>query len=522
VSKVRLNGDQVGAIKNLCKQRFKYFCQTMMPPEWFDPLFHGPLCDFMQDTPCEDRLVVMARSHLKTTIAATFYPLWKTVVNPNLRTLVVSNSLTNAEKTIHTIKGIVESNRTFHLLFPELIPQFDKVRWSDRCACIKRDQEYPEGSFEAAGIGSSIIRRHFDLIIQDDTVAPKKDELSGEELLPSRDEIEKAIGFHKLTLPLLVDVASGMRIVIGTRWAFYDLINHIKEEAQVEGGRFAVYDVPAIDPTTNNPNYKRFTPKTLESIRRDMGQYMFSALYLNQPVASSQMKFRPEWINYFEEKDLPKEGICTITVDPADPPTGKSSQDYSVALSGFMSKEGLFVKRYRRGRMTHAEIINAALDLADQDNALRIRIEKNRYPELAAGMRVEMARRNKHYIVEEVRSQGANAKAGRVMKLQPIAENGLLHIRKGMGELEHELYQFPMGKHDDIIDALGWQIDEGFQVPDYEFAQPAKEMPKGNVFSFNQIMKSTDPPMTHAYSMIGATGTDESRWDGDPLTGGYV
>ena len=172
--------------------------------------------------------------------------------------------------------------------------------------------------------------------------------------------------------------------------------------------------------------------------------------------------------------------------------------------------------------MTHAEIINAALDLADQDNALRVRIEKNRYPELAAGMRVEMARRNKHYIVEEVRSQGANAKAGRVMKLQPIAENGLLHIRKGMGELEHELYQFPMGKHDDIIDALGWQIDEGFQVPDYEFAQPAKEMPKGNVFSFNQIMKSTDPPMTHAYSMIGATGTDESRWDGDPLTGGYV
>jgi hypothetical protein len=38
-------------------------------------------------------------------------------------------------------------------------------------------------------------------------------------------------------------------------------------------------------------------------------------------------------------------------------------------------------------------------------------------------------------------------------------QNGVIHIKKGMRELEDELFTFPNGSHDDIIDALAWQIE---------------------------------------------------------------
>ena len=516
--KVQLSNEQVALIRDLCRERFKYFCQTMLAPKWYDENFHGELCDFLQDgivgVEAPDRLVVMPRTHLKTTIAATLYPLWRAIVDPEVRAIVVCNTSPNAEKTVHSIKGMVEGNKTLQVLFPEIIPRFDKVRWSDRCACINRTNDYPEGTFEAAGVGSNIIRRHYDLIIEDDTVAPKKDELSGEELLPSREDIEKAIGFHKLTMPLLIDVTSGQRIVIGTRWAFYDLINHIKTEIAEHRSRFVAFDRAAVS-DTGKPNYKRFTEAALQSIREDMGPYMYSALYLNSPLVGEQMKFRHEWTHYYEEEELPQDGTVTVTVDPADPPTGKSSQDFSVALSALSSKQGLYVRRYRRGRYTDAQLINHTLDLADQDYAQRIRIEVDRYPHLAAGFRIETAKRGKYYIIEEVKTRG-KTKSDRIMRLQPVDENGLLRIRHGMDELESELYQFPMGKHDDIIDALAWQVMDNFQVPDFTQPSTPKEHRRGSTFDFNQIVKSTNPRQPSIYSMFGVPGIDASRWEGRP------
>jgi hypothetical protein len=126
-----------------------------------------------------------------------------------------------------------------------VIPNFNKTRWSDTCACLKRPENLPEGTFEAAGVGTSIIRRHYNRINEDDTIAPKHDELTGGEILPSRDDIEKAIGFHVLTIPLLITSDEDRRRVIGTRWASYDLINYIMtHELAADGGRFTSLDMP--------------------------------------------------------------------------------------------------------------------------------------------------------------------------------------------------------------------------------------------------------------------------------------
>ena len=159
------------------------------------------------------------------------------------------------------------------------------------------------------------------------------------------------------------------------------------------------------------------------------------------------------------------EGLTAVTVDPADPPSGRSDQCYTAAVSAKHTNRGLFVLRYRRGRYTDAEIIKHTFDIADIDDADIIRIEADRYPHLANAFRMEMARRNKVYAIEEVKTRG-RSKDARIMRIAAHAENGLIWLRKGMDELETELYQYPLGSTNDIIDALAWHITDFEPLPD--------------------------------------------------------
>jgi predicted phage terminase large subunit-like protein len=45
-------------------------------------------------------------------------------------------------------------------------------------------------------------------------------------------------------------------------------------------------------------------------------------------------------------------------------------------------------------------------------------------------------------------------KVSRILGLQPRWESGNLLMKQGMSELEDELEKFPVGKHDDLLDAL--------------------------------------------------------------------
>ncbi len=339
------------------------------------------------------------------------------------------------------------------------------ARWSNSAACLNRDVAYPEATFEAAGTGTNLTGRHYNLVVEDDTVAPRRDSLTGDEIMPTRDDIEKAIGFHKLTLPLLIDMNTSQRIYIGTRWAYNDCISFIKEkELQEQSGRYYMLDMPAVD-ENGQAIYHRFDLKTLAHLRSALGEWLFAALYLNTPLESSQLRFRPDWVRYYEEYLMPDAGDTFITVDPADPPTGKESQCFWVSLSAKHTPQGIFVRHYRRGHFTEAEGIRETLDMADEDKALRIRIEVDRYANLAAGFRTEMTKRGKFYIIEEVKTRGKNKEA-RIMRLAPLFENGVIYLKHNMAELENELYQFPHGATNDIVDALAWHILEDFNVDD--------------------------------------------------------
>ena len=68
------------------------------------------------------------------------------------------------------------------------------------------------------------------------------------------------------------------------------------------------------------------------------------------------------------------------------------------------------------------------------------------------------------------------SKEARIRRLQPYFEQGLVEIRSDMADLRDELLAFPRGKHDDLIDALSYQLD--YLVPSLG-------------------LQKADPPVTH-------------------------
>jgi predicted phage terminase large subunit-like protein len=426
--------------------------------------------------------------------------------------LIVGNSATNASKTIKQIMGIVESNKWYQVLFGDRVPNFGTVRWSTEAATLQRSEEYPEATFESAGVGTNIIRRHYDLIIEDDTVAPTADEMSGDEMMPTMEQIKKAVGFHKLTVPLFVEFDTAERIVVLTRWCHFDVASYIKEYETDESlmHHFKVLDIPAED-ENGVPAYKKFSRAALTSIKASMGTFMYYMLYLNKPQASELMKFRPEWTRYHDGNlDNMPDGNIMVTVDPADPPTGKKAQDSTAVVVCLRSQEGLYVLEVITGRFTEKEVIECAFNLAEKWGAHVIRIEADRYAHLIEAFIAEQNERDTFTMIDPVKTKGRKKEA-RIMKLAPIDESGMLFLGKGMKALENELYQFPLGAHDDAIDALAWQVPGmiRMEAPALEVKPPLNT--HGQTVTVEHIIESTMPKVGWR-KMFETVGVGGDRW----------
>lgn len=458
-----LSPSQVKSLRLRCEQEFWFFANATMDAGFYGPSIHNDLCSFLQRS-ARRKLAVLPRSFLKTTFVNR-YLLWRALKRPDIRILVTSNTSTNAEKSLIEIMSLIERHPLISALWPEVIPDFAHTRWSSqKGACLKRDKDYPEATFEAAGVGTAIVRRHYNIIDEDDTIAPSFDDMSGEVVMPTLEEVQKAIGFHRLTTPLLVDARTDEKIFIGTRWGPADVISYIREQSQEGAEHYEIFDRAATSDGTleGTPIYHRYPIETLREIQSAVGSFLFESLYMNNPQPKDQMSFHQDWIRYWGASsriDFPTDGLCKVTVDPADEPTGKKSQDYTGTCSARLSKYGLFVKRSCRKRLSAQGIVNQALDWAFEDGADMIRVEVDRHAYLEKAFLDEMNRRGR-WVDVRCEKTGGRSKEGRVMALLPLAESGRLFLPEGgvARNLEHELVMFPRGSHDDEADALAWQI----------------------------------------------------------------
>jgi len=413
-------------------------------------------------------LIMLPRTWYKTTLGSIGYPLWRGSRDSNVRILLTQNTATNARGKGQALAGHVKGSETFQQLFPELMPVGDD-KWSADARQLHRTKAFAESTYEFAGTNTQVTSRHFDEIIEDDTVAPDKDDLGEESILPSKEDVKQAIGWHHLVPPLLDEYETGRNIVTGTRWFEYDLLRYIMDHEP----EFVVYQravredfdgQPAVSGELTWP--ERFSERALLGISASMGPYLFSCLYMNTPVRSGDMLFLPEWLKVYDTE--PTNLMTFTTVDLGnDPADTKSAPDYNVVLTcgKDMTTGVVYVLDYSRARCSPSQTLEMLFAHVEKWHPVSIGIETTGYQKsFMHWMRKKQRETGKYFIVQQLAHNKA-AKTARIMGLQPGFSNGIIRLRAHMDALKNELLVFPLGKNDDVLDALSMQLELWKQTP---------------------------------------------------------
>jgi len=461
-----------------------------MRNDWLTEEVHLPLCNFLQSPYPLKKLIELPRGFLKTTIASEYYPIWCAINNSSIRILIVQNTFDNAAKRVHNIRAIFEKHELFRALYPELIPNFNSksVRWSNECAEINRPTTYPEGTFEAAGIGTKITARHYDKIIEDDLVTAETSDLSEDEIAPNMEDVSKAIGWHKMATNLSIDYKTFERIQIGTRWFQEDMINYIKEN---EPG-YAKYKMTVVN-DEGRPIYpKRFDESVLEAKKEEMGTYMYATQMMLDPTPLERMIFKPQWTRYYNIAPATKNILC---VDPAIGET-KRHCDSAFIVAGGADNGLIYLLATMSGQYNLTEQVKLVFALIRKYEIKKLVVETIAYQEaLAQAIEIERDRKDEngikvnedvHFsIVREVPG-GKDSKEKRIESMIPYFEYGKVLLTKDMKKLEKQLREYPYGKKRDLIDVLAYALRN------IGYSKIRVKEPVYDVNSFEYIIKELD------------------------------
>lgn len=407
-------------------------------------------------------LIMMPRGWYKTTLVSICYPAWRGVRDANVRCLLVQNTSKNASAKGNMLGSAIMGSELLKFLFPDIMPTTGE-KWSEDGRCLHRSGVFAESTYEFAGTRTQVTSRHFNLIIEDDTVAPDKDDLREEAILPSKTDVSQAIGWHRLVAPLFNEPSQDQNVVVGTRWFVLDLLAWVMANEK----DFVVFQWAAREEEDGTPSPRgklvwkeRFDEETLKGLEASLGPYLYSCLFMNTPIQPENMLFRPEWIRYYDVE--PPRLMTFTTVDPAgDPQDTKGEPDWNVVMTcGKDMQEGrIYVLEYSREKCSPSRLLQMLFAHVEKWHPAVVGIETVAYQKsLMHWIRQQQVTSGRFFQVIPVpgtrRSKGA-----KIRGLQPAMASGLLYFRTHMEALVNELLVYPLGTHDDLADALAMQLE---------------------------------------------------------------
>jgi len=426
------------------------------------PSLHGDMCRWIEGTP-RRKLGLVPRDHLKTSVWTISDTVRRIAANPNIRMLIGNETATNSAHFLRRIQAVFERCQLFRWLFPELIPDPSKTKWSENEMLVPRTHDYPESTVEAMGVGGAVVSRHYTHI--------KLDDLVGKEASESVDVMRKTIDWYLYTESLLVAPTDPID-VYGTTWTFKDLYSWIREHEE----DIDLFHRQAIAPSGKVLWPERFPRDELDRIKRKMGSFKFSCQYQNTPYDPEQMTFDPGWLRYYElsgwEADpetaslmlriegqaKPLRVIPVILVDPAISERSDAARS-AVVCAGLSEDERVMVLETWADRCQPLRMIEKIFELADRyDPVLCVAVEGVAYQRALKGfIEAECLRRRRWLNVREVRPGSLQGKESRIRGLQPYAERGRLWLRRSTCRpLIDEFGDFPLGDTVDVLDALSY------------------------------------------------------------------
>lgn len=440
-----------------------FFGKAILRYSDMSPSCHMPLTIFAQENPAQFKLMLMPRDHFKSSAVTIAGNLQKAVTDPNQRILLVNESSTNAERFLSAIRQHCESNRIFRTLYSDIIPKDTrKVKWNDQELVFNRQWIGPEPTFDTIGMTGSMTSRHFTHICIDDPIS--------KEAIKSEKVMQDSIDRLKDLTTLLVRPEQDTIWVIGTRWALFDVYTWLEKKFGSQLKRFvrgAIEDGQPIFP-------ERFSLEGLALMRSTMEEYMFSCLMMNNPRNADVQDLNVDDLKFWRWKEdetrielITKDGTVEeehrfdsldvyVTVDLA--PAERATSDRNAVVTCAITPTGRAVVLDAWGaRCTPLQVIEKLFELKKRFNPRVFGIEGVAYQKaFKYFLKQEAERRGVYFRIEELKAVGK--KEIRVRGLQPVMAVGRMYLLPTQMLLRQEMADFPLGEHDDVVDALSMQL----------------------------------------------------------------
>lgn len=428
-------------LRRKCKQDLPQLMQEVLGYENLAPM-HWELAESLQRAEQKRKgLFLLPRGHLKSTEITISYVIQRVLKDPNIRVLITNALLDNSKGFLREIKGHFERNEKLRALYGDWVNQDDK--WSESQVIVKKRTSFSkEPTIQITSVDKSVVSQHYDLIVADDLVT--------RENISTREQREKVRKYYKDLLDLLEP--GGTLLVVGTRWHYDDLYGWLLKQP---GDREIL--VRKCRDEHGNPIFPKFTSKDLDDLKAEKGSYEFNCQYNNEPIDEDDADFKRSWFQYMKE---PPAGCPVyVTVDPAA--STKDSSDYTgVVVNAVLNGKWHLVEAYRL-KANPTEIVDEVFHLHDKYGT-RLRSIGIEETMLSASLDYDITRRmqetGKWFTVEKVKHKGRN-KETRIRSLIPLFERGNILLNERSPDLEEELMRFPAGQHDDVLDALAYQLD---------------------------------------------------------------
>jgi predicted phage terminase large subunit-like protein len=524
-------------------------------PGTFKDLIEGyeVACDMWDLEGPRERLVLIPRNHLKSSVCTIAHTIQWIINYPNIRILISSGTGGQVEGFIRAIRGHFQTNEMFRWLYPEYVPHGKNVKdfgnqtaFTVPCRTVIR----PETTIASVSVGAVVAGAHYDVIKHDDMV--------DKENIRTPEQIENVKNHFGFLDPLLQRVnkgpGRGWTDVIGTRYNYSDLYGSIldaqrkKEESGQKSDWEILVQSAVVKGDLSDPEHcetlwpERFPAKELLRIADDptRGWPHLSSQYLMNP--------RPDSAGLIDSEDqivwIPTDVVRKIyaylslhaTVDLAgmESSTNKlADNDYTViTLSGFGRDGTLYVLSVMRGRYTPFEVIDLLFKLsAIHPRLMDIKVEKEAHARvLLPFLKREMAKRNKYLPIVEIHRDNRTSKQQRIKGLQPWFRNGSIKFADNQPHklaIIDEIMRFPKYAHDDILDTIAdaMQNREGGVTSD---VTPLEKSVGGDMIEWNQKMKlgpdqyqvaNFNPDLKHLMDRIWGQEEKQEAMTVDSLTG---
>lgn len=422
-------------------------------PGFIDNQFAFEMCREVEKSP-NGHLDLWSREHNKSSIITFGLTIQDILKDPEVTIGIFSHTRPIAKAFLRQIMRELESNRTLHAAFPDIlwgenIKQSPK--WSeDDGIIVKRKSNPNEATVEAWGlVDGQPTSKHYRVLLYDDVVVAGS-VTTPEMISKTMTEMERS--YNLGTTP-------GIKRAVGTRWHFNDTYKTV-----VDRETFIRREHPGRLGGTEDGASVYWSEEVHLKKRKDYGPYTYAAQILLNPKADAMQGFKREWLRKYE-KIKPESLNWYLLADAAS--SKKRGSDYTAMWAVGLGVDGnYYCVPEVRDRLNLKERGDRLFTLHRFYKPKQVRYEKYGLMSDIEHFKSRMENENYRFNITEV--GGQTSKVDRIKRLIPLFEAGRIWFPTSKyvtdwqkvpvdlvhSFIEEEYMAFPVGLHDDMLDAL--------------------------------------------------------------------